>query len=281
MRLLAAWALGDDDRRVPAVPAGLPLVVAPIVADNVRLLTFYQDAEYARLYMSRLGRFVNRRGIDDQALCEIARLLAGRMAYDDLIWHAQQTLARIAEQGIPSLADDVYRDPVRPSLRDLISMFPESVAWPLITVLEWRGRADATVTLTLTGRTLRGRLTAHVVASLRRLRPQSVHYTEERPLVERWLHMIDRALVKQPAATWEVIETATLLRGLGEQYRHALANWHLMINGLAKPTFDGDLPLPDLGEKLAQVRAIAGTDPSGERVRLEIAKIRAGLPHAA
>lgn len=271
IRLLMAWLLGDDDRRVPQVPGGLPLGVALIVSKNVRLLTDYQDADYARLYLDRLGRFVGRKGIDERTLGEIATLLAMRMAYDDLIWHAQQVL----------VGGNPERHPVAPTLRDIVAMLPVWLAELLVDALDWLGWTNATVTIVLTGRTWRGRLSARVLASLRRLRPHSVRYAQERPLVERWLHMIDRALTKQPQATWDVIETATLLHGLGEPYKRSLANWHLIINGLAKPTFDGVLPLPDLGPKLAQVCAVAVSDPSGEAVRRQIDQIKAELAHAA
>lgn len=282
IRLLMAWLFGDDDRRVPVVPDGLPAEIAPIVAANVRLLTDYQDAEYARLYMDRLGRFVRRKGIEVSALSEIARLLATRMAYQDLIWHSQLILARLSGANVTSdaIADEIS-DPVQPTLREIVAMFPVSLAELMVDALDWPGWADATVTISLTGRTWRGRLAARLISSLRRLRPQSVRYAQERPLVERWLHMIDRALTKQPLAAWEVIETAMLLRGLGGSYKRGLANWHLIINGLAKPTFDGDLPLPDLGPRLAQVRAVAASDPSGEEVRRQIAQIKAEFAHAA
>jgi hypothetical protein len=273
IRLLIAYLLGDDDRRVPKVPDGLPLDVAPVVDGNVRLLTEYQDAEYARLYMDRLGRFMSRRGVDSRMLGEIASLLAGRMAYEDLIWHAQQRLA----QGNA----DRQNNPLKPTWREIVSMLPPKVASPAITALEYPGWIDAIVTISMTTDSWRGRLAVNAIASLRRLRPQSVRYTKERPLVERWLHMIDRALTKQPSAAWEVLGTARLLCGHGNDYKCAVANWHLMIDGLAKPAFDGNLELPDLGQHLARLQEIAAADPSGRGVRQEIARIKAELAHAA
>jgi len=286
IRLLLAYGLGDDDRRVPQVPDGFPLDVGLLVAENVRLLTEYQDADYARLYLSRLGRFVGRRGIDERMLGEIARLLAMRMAYEDLIWHAQLALMRgmsgpgVSWQAAPRLPDNLKCVAIKPTLREVVSMFPALVARPMISALALSGWTDTVVPVSLTTHTWHGRLVARIMTLLRRLRPQSVRYSQEKPLVERWLHMVDRALTKQPAAVWEVIETATLLNGLGEQYRCSLANWHLMIDGLAKPTFDGDLPLADLGERLSQLRVIAASDLSGHKVRQEIANIKAGLAHA-
>ncbi|MBR1220673.1 hypothetical protein JQ557_21915 [Bradyrhizobium sp. U87765 SZCCT0131] len=285
LRLLAAWCLGDDDRRVPPVPADLPAEVKPLVASALRLLTTYQDAEYARLYLSRLGRFSSRRAVDGRMLLEIARLLAMRMAYQDLVWHAQLALAggpdaEWVDFGMV-LAAEALPDPVRPTVREIMALFPVALARLVVDLHVRLGGADAAMTLSLTGRTWRGRLAASCVASLRRLRPQSVRYLHERPLVERWLHMIDRALTKQPAAALEVVETAMLLHGLGRPYRRALVNWSLIIDTLAKPTFDGSLPCEDLAGCLARLRAIAAADPSGEDVHREIMRIKAGLAHAA
>ncbi|MEW6642731.1 MAG: DUF6537 domain-containing protein [Pseudomonadota bacterium] len=285
VRLLAAWCLGDDDRRVPAVPEGLPAEVVPLVAATLRLLTTYQDAEYARLYLNRLGRFSHRRGVDTAMLGEIARLLAVRMAYQDLIWHAQMALAGGPDPEWERLglifAAETLPDPVRPTVREIMALFPVALARLVVDLHLRLGWADSAITLSLTARTWRGRLAANGVSSLRRLRPQSVRYLHERPLVERWLHMIDRALTKQPAAALEVIETAALLHGLGRPYRRALANWSLIIDILAKPTFDGALPLGDLAGCLARLRAIAAADPSGEEVHRAIMQIKAGLAHAA
>ncbi len=287
IRLLIAYGLGDDDRRVPLVPDGLPPDVASTVGENVKLLTEYQDAEFARLYMSRLGRFVHRNGVDTPMLGDIARLLAPRMAYEDLIWHAQRVLGEAAapdpdrERALSTEARADRSKPVKPTLREIVSMCPPSVAGPLIQALTVFGWTDATIAMSMTVRTWRGRLAAHAFASMRRLRPQSVRYSQERPLVERWLHMIDRALTIQPSSAREIVRSATLLSGHGLAYKCALANWNLMIDGLVKPTFDGQLALADLGEKLARVRDTAVADPSGQRVREEILKIKSGLSHAA
>ena len=82
-----------------------------------------------------------------------------------------------------------------------------------------------------------------IEASLRRWRRFSVRYARERLWVERWLHMIDRALTKQPEAASAIVQTATMVQGYGAAYRQGLADWHAIIDGLAKPTFDGVLPL--------------------------------------
>ena len=114
-----------------------------------------------------------------------------------------------------------------------------------------------------------------IEASLRRWRRYSVRYARERVWVERWLHMIDRALIKQPAAASAIVQTATMVQGYGDAYRHGLADWHAIIDGLAKPTFDGVLPLQDLAGAVAEARAAALPDPRQAALKRTIAEIRA------
>ncbi len=114
-----------------------------------------------------------------------------------------------------------------------------------------------------------------IEAALRRWRLFSVRYGTERAWVERWLHMIDRALVKQPAAAAEIVQTATMVQGYGEPYRLGLADWHLIIDSLAKPTFDGALVVPDLAGVLAEARAAARPDPRQVALKGKIDEIKA------
>jgi hypothetical protein len=120
-----------------------------------------------------------------------------------------------------------------------------------------------------------------VEAWLRRWRMFSIRYAQERVWVERWLHMIARALAKQPQAVGAVVETATMMQGFGDPYRRGLADWHAIIDGLAKPTFDGDLPLTDLAGAIAQARAAIMPDPRQVALKRAIAEIRARAVGAA
>jgi hypothetical protein len=87
--------------------------------------------------------------------------------------------------------------------------------------------------------------------------------------------MIGRCLTKQPKATSEIVQTATMVQGYGDAYRQGLADWHAIIDGLAKPTFDGALPLADLAGAVAEARAAAMPDPRQAALKRTIAQIRA------
>ena len=102
-----------------------------------------------------------------------------------------------------------------------------------------------------------------------------MRYARERAWVERWLHMISRSLDKQPRAASAMVQTATMIQGYGDGYRQGLADWHAIIDGLAKPTFDGVLPLADLAGAVAEARAAATPDPRQAALKRTIAEIRA------
>jgi hypothetical protein len=87
--------------------------------------------------------------------------------------------------------------------------------------------------------------------------------------------MIDRALTKQPSAAPVIVRSADMIQGYGSVYRHGLADWHAIIDGLVKPTFDGVLPLTDLASAITEARAAILPDPRQVALKRKIAEIRA------
>jgi hypothetical protein len=273
LRYLLADFIGDDDDTTPFLPDGLPDSVAAAASEGIHLLTDYQGASYARLYVERLQRFVGRHDVDEAMFGEIARLMAMRMSYQDPIRIAQLKLDETAAGPSPvQPADDVRKF----RLDELVGAFPAVVAEPVLDVCEWLGwtHKPASIRFSAAGRWGIRRL--KIEASLRRWRLFSVRYAEERLWVERWLHMIGRCLAKQPQATSEIVQTATMVQGYGDAYRQGLADWHAIIDGLAKPTFDGALPLADLAGAVAEARAAAMPDPRQAALKRTIAQIRTG-----
>ncbi|MDB5620907.1 DUF6537 domain-containing protein [Tardiphaga sp.] len=262
--------LAGPDQSAPAVlPAGLPEAVLPVANAGVALLTDYQGAAYAQLYCDRLRRFVGRRGVDDALFGEIARLLAERMAYHDAIRIAQLKLREPPRHG--RAAVDVRRF----RCDELLSALPAIVGEPLLWAVERIGCSHRTVPIRFSNAGWWSLLRLRGEASLRRSRRLSVRYATERVWVGRWLHMIDRALTRQPDAAGAVVQTASMIEGYGTGYRHGVAAWHQIIDGLAKPVFDGGLLLPDLAAAITQA-SHAPRDPKGDELRKIIAEIRAG-----
>jgi hypothetical protein len=231
----------------------------------------YQGAAYAKLYVERLRRFIGRQDVDAATFREIARLMANRMAYEDAIRIAQSKLAEFRDSDGQLRSTDIRK------LRfdELVDALPAVAAEPVLEVLNRLGWAHKQVSIPFSTVSQWGIRRLKVEAWLRRWRLFSIRYSEERAWVERWLHMIARSLAKQPKATFAIVQTATMVEGYGDRYRQGLADWHAIINGLAKPTFDGALPLADLAGAVAEARAAALPDPRQVALKRVIAQIRA------
>jgi uncharacterized protein DUF6537 len=277
LRCLFADFIGEQDDTPPFLPDGLPEAVVPVASDAIHLLIEYQGTAYAKLYVDRLRRFIGKPGVDQTMLGEIARLMAMRTSYQDPIRIAQQKLIELeTDPGTPR-ADDIRKF----RLDELIDVLPAVVAEPILGMLEWLGWVHKRVSVHFNNKSRIGIRRLRIEAALRRWRRYSIRYAKERVWVERWLHMIDRALAKQPGAASEVVQTATMVQGYGDAYRHGLADWHAIIDGLAKPTFDGVLNLPDLAGAIADARSAALPDARQAALKRKIAEIRAQTTGAA
>jgi hypothetical protein len=268
----------EGDGTPPFLPPGLPEAVEPDVSEGIHLLMDYQGARYARLYVERVRRFIGKPGVDDAMFCDVARLMAMRMAYQDPVRIAQLKLAELdpgaGDARVPA-PDDVRKF----RLDELVEALPAAIADPILGILGRLGWVHKQVSIRFSTKNRWRIRRLKIEASLRRWRRFSVRYARERVWVERWLHMIDRALTKQPEAASAIVQTATMVQGYGDAYRQGLADWHAIIDGLAKPTFDGVLPLRDLAGAVAEARtaalAAASPDPRQAALKRTIAEIRA------
>ena len=273
LRYLFADFIGEDDDTPPFLPDRLPERVTAVASEAIHLLIAYQGPSYARLYVDRLRRFVGKNGVDDAMLTEIARLMAVRMAYEDLIRIAQLKLAEL-DQGSARPTVDVKKL----QLDELVGALPAAIAEYVLDALEWVGWRHKRVSIRFSTASRFGIRRLKIEAGLRRWRLFSVRYTKERVWVERWLHMIDRSLTKQPQAAPAIIQTATMIEGYGDVYRQGMADWNAIIDSLVKPTFDGVLALSDLAGAVTEVRAAAMPDPRQAALKRKVAEIRARVP---
>jgi hypothetical protein len=207
--------------------------------------------------------------VNTDLLCRIARLLAQRMAYEDPIRSAQLKLAELGS------GTARRSEPKRFRVDELVGALPETAADPLFVVCDKLGWLHRQVAVRFPASSRAGQRCLKLGAGLKRWRLFSVRYGEERAWVERWLHMIARSLDKQPPSAAAVVETATMVQGYGAVYRQGMADWHAIIDGLAKPVFDGALPLADLAGAIAEARAAAMPDPRQVALKRAIAQIRA------
>jgi hypothetical protein len=278
LRYLFADIIGEDDDTPPSLPEALPESVTAVASDAIHLLIDYQGTSYAQLYVSRLRRFIGRNEVDDAMFAEIARLMAARMSYEDPIRIAQLKLAELGEaSGAQGGSSEVRKF----RIDELVGALPAIVAEYILDALDWVGWAHKPVSIRFSTASRWGIRRLKMEAGLRRWRLFSVRYAKERVWVERWLHMVSRSLAKQPGAASEIVQTATMIQGYGDVYRQGLADWNAIIDGLAKPTFDSVLALPDLAGAVAEARAVAWPDPRQAALKRKIAEIRARVPTGA
>lgn len=265
LRYLFADIIGDNDDTPPCVPENLPEGTEAVVRAGIDRLIDYQGPSYAQLYVDRLCRFIGQPGVDATLFGEIARLMALRMSYEDPIRIAQLKLTEQEPSG----------DRRKFRIDELIGCLPAVVAEPVLDVLDWLNWARAPVSIKYSNANRWGMRRLKIEAGLKRWRRFSIRYGKERVWVERWLHMINRSLTQQPAAALAIVRSADLIQGYGSPYRHALADWHAIIDGLVKPTFDGKLPLTDLASAIAEARAAIQPDLRQAALKRRIAEIRA------
>ena len=265
-RFLLSDLTGVDDCATPTVPIGVPEALRAEVAEAIAALIAYQGPSYAELYVHRLRRFARRRDVDAALLGLIAREMARRMCYDDPIRIAQHHLAT-AHGGDAVMSRHRFR------LDELFGALPGKIGWPLLLGCERAGWTHLPVSMRFNACSGAGRLRLRLEASLRRWRLFSARYASERAWVERWLHMIDRSLAKRPAAASAIAATAMMIQGSGDGYRRGLADWHALIDGIVKPTFDGVLPVADLAGAVTEVVALSREGASRQLVAA-IARIR-------
>jgi hypothetical protein len=280
LKYLFADFLEEEDTTPPLLPDGLPEGAARIVSDGIHTLMDYQGATYARLYVERLQRFIGK-GLEAGTYCRMAHLMAERMAYQDAIRIAQLKLSEFHQSGGEIISTDIKQF----RLDELVDALPAVVAEPILMALDKVGLARRRVSIPFSTASRWSIRRLKMEAWLRRWRRFSIRYSKERVWVEHWLHMVARSMIKQPTSTDAIVATATMVQGHGDAYRQGLADWHAIIDGLAKPTFDGVLPLSDLAGAIAEARAAAMPDPRQASLKRAIAQIRAratdSSPHAA
>jgi hypothetical protein len=263
-------------RLVPRLPAD----VAPEVSEAVESLIAYQDPDYALLYLDRIERYVGPAGLALPEIGELARLLSARMHFEDPIRIAQRRLAEAG--GVAAAPDPAAADRVERFRWDEIArMLPVAAAEVALDILPRLGLAGRHLALRFGARSRFGLRWLRGLAALRITRPFSLRFRIERAWVERWLHMIDRSLLTQPAAAAEIVRTAALIEGHDDAYWDRMAQWHAIIDGLVKPVCDGTLPLPRLGEAVRTARHTAQAEPGPGPLAAVIARLRMQAPGGA
>lgn len=282
-RLLKERYFGEETRNprvaraaLARLSARLPPDAVPIVSQAVHSLIDFQDPDYALSYLDRIERYIGPASITLPNLAELAQLLSDRMHFEDPIRIAQLKLTEVG--GVNAMPNAASVDRVeRFRWDEVIPMLPPAAAAPALDIFQRLHLANLTHRSVTMRFSSAGRFSLRKLkwlAALRITRPFSERFKLERVWVERWLHMVDRSLVKQPEATVAIVRTANLIKGHGDAYQNGLAQWNAIIDGLVKPTCDGTLPLPRLGDAIQQAREAAVGEQGQSRLLAAVEHLR-------
>jgi len=265
------------------VSYSLPALAQPTAIESVRRLIAYQGLAYARLYLDRLRPITDAdaaAGAHGKLLKEIARHLAVRMSYEDVVRVAQAKISpsrmrRIAREEL-RVQNEPYsvHDFLKPGIEELTQLLPSFLARPILALSErrgWLGRVYFGMEINSTS--ISGYLRFLMLAKLRRLRPYGYRYKQEQAQIESWLGLIVEAARRSPDLALEVAECARLIKGYGDTYARGLANYRTIEGRLIRPALAGQIPLPRAADAVASARTAALVDPEGESLAKCLADI--------
>jgi indolepyruvate ferredoxin oxidoreductase, alpha subunit len=235
----------------------------------------YQDLVYVCLYLDRLAAFASAEG---RLVAELARHLALRMTYEDVVKVAQAKIdparqARIAAELGAAAGEPVrIKDFLKPGIEELCSILPAGLARRILGLAERRGFIEKLHWgMTIQSTSITGFLRFWLLARLKRFRPRSYRFVEEQRAIGAWL-----GLVKQAASTelaLEIVECAGLIKGYGDTHKRGSANYARIVAAVVVPALAGEIPLGRAIDAIASARAAALADPEGESLDRCLAEI--------
>ena len=281
----------DQKRHAPTTPAlleheisySLPALAQPTAIEGVRRLIAYQGVHYARHYLDRLRALVDAdaaAGTPGRLLKEVARQLAVRMSYEDVVRVAQakispERMQRIAREEL-RVKDEPYsvHDFLKPGIEELTQLLPPVLARPILGFAErkgWLGRVYFGMEINSTA--VFGYLRFLALAKLRWLRPHGYRFKQEHAQIEAWLKLIAEAAPQSAALALEIVECARLIKGYGDTHTRGLANFRSIESRVIRPALGGAIPLERAADALASARTAALVDPEGESLAKCLAEI--------
>jgi indolepyruvate ferredoxin oxidoreductase beta subunit len=276
-----------------AVAWTFPALAQATALEGVRRLVPYQSASYARLYLERLKPIVaadEAAGAHGKLLKEVARHLAVRMSYEDVVRVAQAKIAparmaRIAREEL-RVKDEPFsvHDFLKPGIEELCQPLPPFLARPILNFSArrgWLGRVYFGMEINSTS--IFGYLRFLLLAKMRALRPFGYRYKQEQKAIETWLALIIQAAKQSTGLALEVAECARLIKGYGDTHARGTSNYAAIEARIIQPALAGMIPTERAADAVASARTAALVDPDGESLAKCIADIEGhpGLPLAA
>jgi indolepyruvate ferredoxin oxidoreductase alpha subunit len=281
----------ENKRNAPTSPEllehevsySLPALAQPTAVEGIRRLIAYQGPRYAKRYLDRLRALVDvdaASGTPGRLLKEVARQLAVRMSYEDVVRVAQAKIApsrlrRIAREELHAQDEPfTVHDFLKPGVEELSQLLPSFLARPLLRYAErkgWLGRVYFGMEINSTS--ISGYLRFLMLAKLRGWRPYGHRFKQEQRQIESWLALIAEAAHRSGEFGLEVAECARLIKGYGDTYARGLENYRSIEARVIRPALAGQIPLERATDALASARTAALLEPEGESLATCLAEI--------
>ena len=266
---LAAFAAGfaAASATPPAPPVAVTPEAAEIMAEGVRRLTDYQDAEYAADYQRRLQPLHGT----GELLAETARHLALWMSYEDPIRVADLKIRssrfRRVEQEVRVQPGQILRvrEWMHPRMEEIAETLPGRYGrW----LLGSRAARAVIARLTKSGRrvettSVAGFLLLWAVAQGRRWRRSTLRHAAEMQAIDTWLARIVERAPLHPAMALEMAKCQRLVKGYSDTMVRGRANFATLME--AEPKLQDPAAL-------ARLRDAALADDTGGALRLALAE---------
>ncbi len=254
---------------------------------GVGRLVDYQSLAYAQLYLDRLAPIRDaetRAGGDGSLLREVARHLAVRMAFDDVVRVAQLKIdparSQAVRREIRARPDEPINviDYFKPGIEEICSLLPPRLAQPILRFSArrgWLGRVY--VGMHIKSNSIFGFLRLKLLSKLRWLRPRSLRWRDEQALSERWLGAIVRAIPLDLGLAREIADCARLIKGYGDTHKRGWGNFDRIFTDVVEPALSGHLARAMAADAIANARVAALGDEDGKKLDAVLTSI-AALP---
>jgi len=209
--------------------------VKDILVEAVRQIVGYQDIKYAELYIRRvndlhhyLRETVGESEGYDELIRELARVLAVRMMYEDVIRVAEKKVSRERFERIKMLYrirdGEVFwvRDFFRPELDELYGVLPDSLGRFLDGVLSRYKISWKTEVVT---NHIFGFLLLKGMSKLRFLRRRSFRYGKENAYIEKYIEHVKRCLTYGLDSALLAVKGGAIVRGYGDIREETMKKW--------------------------------------------------------
>jgi indolepyruvate ferredoxin oxidoreductase beta subunit len=234
-----------------------------VIAEGVRRLKAFQDQAYGELYRQRLAPFQDG---DPALLAAVARNLAVRMAYDDIIRVAGAKLRHVraqAPQGGP--AGGKSKDGIvhttqyfKPGLREVADIMPAALGRRLHRLADGNAAwAKKQWPMTVRTDTVFGYLRLKVLAGLKPWRRKTCRYQAEQQAIDAWLDEVRRAAAVDTALAIEAADMARLIKGYGKTHRRGMHRYEQVRERALLPALDGQVPANTAAARVREEHARA------------------------